>query len=67
MRAAQLPGVPEGSNALAMSLETDSRGTLWVGYEHGIAWLDNEDGWQRIETDQPVNSVRSMAVAPAAL
>ncbi len=41
----------------------DSHGRLWVGYETGIAWLDDQNNWHKIATSQPVTLVRSFALA----
>ena len=40
-------------------LEIASDGTLWVGYEKGIAWLDKADQWHQLPTDQPLQGVLS--------
>jgi hypothetical protein len=47
----------------AVDLEVDSTGRLWVGYAAGIAWLDDQDRWRPLATDQPVENVRSFALA----
>ena len=40
-------------------LEIASDGKLWVGYESGIAWLDDADQWHQLPTDQPLQGVLS--------
>jgi ligand-binding sensor domain-containing protein len=62
-REEDLPGVPQGEIAQAVDLELDASGHLWVGYMAGIAWLDDQDHWRQIATDQPVDTVRSFALA----
>jgi ligand-binding sensor domain-containing protein/predicted Ser/Thr protein kinase len=57
-----LPGEPHGETAQAVDLEVDKSGRLWVGYMEGIAWLDEADQWHRIETSEPVKTVRSISV-----
>jgi ligand-binding sensor domain-containing protein len=54
-----------GTNYLAnaVDLDLDGNGDLWVGYEEGLAWLDRNDRWRRIRTSQPVEKVRSFALA----
>ncbi|PYV11419.1 MAG: hypothetical protein DMG07_19270, partial [Acidobacteria bacterium] len=63
LRHEDLPEIREGENAQAVDLEVDAAGRLWVGYAAGIAWLDDQDRWHRLETDQPVKAVRSFALA----
>jgi ligand-binding sensor domain-containing protein len=62
-REERLPGVREGEIQQAVDLEVDSASRLWVGYAAGIAWLDDQDRWHRIATDQPVTAVRSFTVS----
>jgi ligand-binding sensor domain-containing protein len=62
-RKESLPGVSSGETQQAVDLVLDSSGRLWVGYGYGIAWLDDEDRWHKIETDHPITMVRSFAVA----
>jgi len=57
-----LPAIPPGGPAQAVDLELDEQGRLWVGYETGLAWLDENDLWHRIEADEPVTSLRSFAL-----
>jgi protein kinase-like protein len=63
LREEPLPGLPAGAPAQAVDLELDSAGRLWAGYTAGIAWLDDEDRWHRLDTDQPVTLLRSFALA----
>ena len=56
--------MPEGVKISAVDLEVDARGHLWVGYETGIAWLDDQDRWHKLATDKPVTTLRSFALAP---
>ena len=57
------PATPfEEMNVLAVDLELDAGGRLWVGYEQGIAWLDHEDRWHKLATEPPVDMVRSLAL-----
>jgi ligand-binding sensor domain-containing protein len=63
LRSIDLPGEPINGNEQAVDLETDSTGRLWVGYQNGIAWLDDDDRWRQLKTDQPVTFVRSFTVA----
>ncbi len=60
-----LPEVPEVESGMeqAVDLEIDSTGRLWVGYGGGIAWLDDQDRWRKLATDQPVAMVRSFTLA----
>jgi ligand-binding sensor domain-containing protein len=52
----------EEMNVLAVDLELDAAGHLWVGYEQGIAWLDQDDRWHKLSTEPPVDMVRSLAL-----
>ncbi|MEO7650008.1 MAG: protein kinase, partial [Bryobacteraceae bacterium] len=57
-----LPGGAEAELDHAVDLEVDPAGRLWVGYASGIAWLDDQDRWHSISTDQPVTMVRSFTL-----
>ena len=61
-------GGPGGAfDEQAVDLDLDAAGRLWVGYERGIAYLDDEDRWRKLAIDPPVDTVRSMALRnPAA-
>jgi hypothetical protein len=48
----------------AVDFDLDAHGRLWCGYQHGVAWLDEAGNWRRLETDRPVQLVRSIAVGP---
>ncbi len=63
LREEALPGLPGGAAAQAVDLELDDAGRLWAGYASGIAWLDDDDRWHKLDTDQPVALVRSFALA----
>ena len=63
LREEHLPGEPYNGSENAVDLEVDSGGRLWAGYQNGIAWLDNDDRWHEIPTNQPVSEVRSFALA----
>jgi ligand-binding sensor domain-containing protein len=52
----------EAFDEQAVDLDLDSAGRLWVGYQHGIAWLDGEDRWHKLAVDPPVDTVRSLAL-----
>jgi ligand-binding sensor domain-containing protein len=41
-------------------LEIAFDGKLWVGYENGIAWLDDADQWHQLPTDPPLTGVLSL-------
>lgn len=41
-------------------LEIAGDGEFWVGYEDGIAWLDDDDRWHKLSTDQPLKGVLSL-------
>ena len=56
-----LPAIPPEEMQQAVDLEIDQAGRLWVGYDAGLAWLDDEDRWHRIETSQPATFVRSIS------
>jgi ligand-binding sensor domain-containing protein len=58
-----LPGMSAGDYQQAVDLEVDAKGDLWVGYAEGIAWLDSQDRWHKLATDQPVTLLRSFALA----
>jgi ligand-binding sensor domain-containing protein/predicted Ser/Thr protein kinase len=58
-----LPGVPPKESADPVDMDLDPAGRLWVGYASGLAWLDDQDQWHKILTDQPVTLVRSFALA----
>jgi ligand-binding sensor domain-containing protein len=57
-----LPGLQSSEMQHAVDLQVDAAGRLWVGYAAGIAWLDGDDHWHRIETSEPVTAVRSISV-----
>ena len=65
LRQENLPGMvsPEDRNAQTVDLEVDTPGRLWVGYSKGIAWLDDQDRWRKLVTDQPVAMLRSFTLA----
>ncbi len=63
LREESLPGVPPKESADPVDMDLDSAGHLWVGYTSGLAWLDDQDHWHKIVTDQPVTLVRSFALA----
>jgi ligand-binding sensor domain-containing protein len=69
LRQEHLPDIPDSERELeremeqAVDLEIDSTGHLWVGYGGGIAWLDDQDRWRKLATDQPVTMVRSFTLA----
>ncbi len=63
LRHENLPAIREGENAHAVDLEVDATGRLWAGYVAGIAWLDDQDRWHKLVTDQAVESVRSFTLA----
>src|SRR5262249_36015936 len=59
LKLEQLPGIAPGVRQDAVDLQVDPAGRLWVGYDAGIAWLDERDQWHKAATDLPVTSVRS--------
>jgi ligand-binding sensor domain-containing protein len=63
LRQEELPEIREGQYADPVALEEDPNGRLWVGYAQGIAWLDDQDRWRKLATDQPVTLVRSFTMA----
>jgi len=63
LRNEDLPDVPPGHDADPVDLELDATNHLWVGYSQGLAWLDDQDRWHKIATDQPVTLVRGFALA----
>lgn len=63
LREEHLPGIKPGDDENPVDLELDPSGRLWVGYMEGIAWLDEEDHWHKLDTDQPVTMVRSFTLA----
>lgn len=58
-----LPDVPPKHDADPVDLELDATNHLWAGYSQGLAWLDDQDRWHKISTDQPVTLVRGFALA----
>ena len=58
-----LPEVQPREKASPVDMEIDSTGHLWVGYSRGLAWLDDQDQWHKIVTDQPVTLVRGFALS----
>jgi hypothetical protein len=62
-REESLPGVQSGRGQDPVDLELDDIGNPWVGYAQGIAWLDAQDHWHKLDTDQPVTLVRSLTLA----
>lgn len=63
LRPERLPDVPPKESADPVDMDLDAAGHLWVGYTSGLAWLDDQDQWHRIVTDQPVTLVRGFALA----
>ncbi len=63
LRTEDLPDTRLPEKASPVDLELDSSGHLWVGYSRGLAWLDDQDHWHRIVTDQPVTMVRGFTFA----
>jgi ligand-binding sensor domain-containing protein/predicted Ser/Thr protein kinase len=63
LREEILPAVPPRESADPVDMDLDAAGRLWVGYSNGLAWLDDQDQWHQIVTDQPVTLVRSFALA----
>src|SRR5262249_51211293 len=63
LRQEDLPGMLKGDFQQAVDLEVDADGHLWVGYDAGIAWLDDLDRWHKLATDAPVTLLRSFAKA----
>ncbi len=43
----------------ASDLEEARDGSLWAGYEEGIAWMDDQGEWHKLTTDQPLKGVIS--------
>ena len=58
-----LPEIPPRESADPVDMDIDGAGHLWVGYTSGLAWLDDQDQWHKIVTDQPVTLVRGFALA----
>jgi ligand-binding sensor domain-containing protein/predicted Ser/Thr protein kinase len=63
LRPESLPGILPRESADPVDMDLDPAGHLWVGYSSGLAWLDDQDQWHKILTDQPVTLVRSFALA----
>jgi ligand-binding sensor domain-containing protein len=63
LRREDLPEMRSTDWEEAVDLEVDAAGRLWVGYQKGIAWLDEQDRWHKLATDQPVTAVRSFTLA----
>jgi ligand-binding sensor domain-containing protein len=63
LRQEDLPEVHDAKYSDPVDLEVDANGRLWVGYERGIVWLDDQDRWHKLATDQPVTMVRSFTLA----
>src|SRR5205823_3296137 len=65
LREVHLPGGYFGirNDQQPVALEVDSEGRLWVGYQFGIAWLDDRDEWHTLKTDQPVTAIRSFSLS----
>jgi ligand-binding sensor domain-containing protein len=63
LRQEHLPDVPAGEWEQPVDLEVDTNGRLWAGYGAGIAWLDDQDRWRKLVTDQPVTRIRSFTIA----
>ena len=63
LRNEDLPDVPPANDADPVDMELDTSNHLWVGYTQGLAWLDDQDRWHKIVTDQPVTLVRGFALA----
>ncbi len=51
--------LPEGTLE-TVDLKADVDGRPWVGYEHGIAYLDDSGDWKKITTSEPITSVRAL-------
>ncbi|MCU1336807.1 MAG: Protein kinase [Bryobacterales bacterium] len=63
LREEHLPGDPFNGYENSVDLEVDRSGRLWAGYQNGIAWLDDEDHWHQVPTNQPITEVRSFTLA----
>lgn len=63
LREENLPDVVAREKASPVGMEVDSTGHLWVGYSRGLIWLDDQDQWHKVETDQPVTLVRDFALS----
>ncbi len=63
LRSEDLPEVQPREKASPVDMEIDSTGHLWVGYSRGLAWLDDQDQWHKIATDQPITLVRAFALS----
>jgi ligand-binding sensor domain-containing protein len=62
LREQSLPDVQANDLAQAVDLDVDPAGRLWVGYAHGVAWLDDRGQWHKPVTDQPTDWLRSFTV-----
>lgn len=48
----------------AVDLEFDKDHRLWIAYNAGVAWLDEQDKWHKIPASRPISTLRSIAVGP---
>ena len=61
LRPSPLPGQIEDHPVNASDLEIAADGKLWVGYENGIAWLDEAEHWHLLPMDRPLDGVLSFS------
>jgi ligand-binding sensor domain-containing protein len=58
-----LPAYQPNDPPQAVAIEVDERGAPWVGYSGGLLTLDAKGVWNKVGTEQPVERVRSFALA----
>ena len=64
LKAETLPGAP--ISAGAVDFQVDEKDRLWVGYEKGLAWLDERGAWHLV-APEGLEQVRSFALAGDAI
>jgi hypothetical protein len=62
LKREELPGLVANEPDQAIDLETGPDGRLWVGYSRGIAHLDDAERWHKIDADESVSTIRSIAL-----
>ncbi len=64
LREIPMPAMRADEIQEPVDLQIGSDGSLWTGYQAGLARFDQDGRWNRIETDAPLTTVRSFGLGP---